>query len=38
MDLFLAKEILITTGLRISEKGDVAGMTFVIEAPPGLFH
>jgi signal transduction histidine kinase len=38
MDLFLAKEILITTGLKLSEKGETAGMTFVIEAPPGFFH
>jgi signal transduction histidine kinase len=38
MDLFLAKEILITTGLKISEKGEAAGMTFVIEAPQGSFR
>lgn len=38
MDLFLAREILLTTGLKLSEKGETAGLTFVIEAPPGMFH
>jgi sensor histidine kinase regulating citrate/malate metabolism len=38
MDLFLAKEILMTTGLKLIEKGENAGMTFVIEAPAGRFR